>query len=68
MTPFQILSDLHIETGVLYPVESIIPHSEVLVLAGDIGSFYNLAPLVDFLEKISCTSLRKPWLTLTTFT
>ena len=53
MTPFQILSDLHIETGVLYPVESIIPHSEVLVLAGDIGSFYNLAPLVDFLEKIS---------------
>jgi len=53
MTPFQILSDLHIETGVLYPVESVIPHSEVLVLAGDIGSFYNVAPLVDFLEKIS---------------
>jgi predicted phosphodiesterase len=53
MTPFQILSDLHIETGVIYPVESITPHSDVLVLAGDIGSFYNLEPLVDFLEKIS---------------
>jgi len=53
MTPFQIISDLHIETGVVYPVESITPHSEILVLAGDIGSFYHLDPLVDFLEKIS---------------
>ena len=53
MTPFQIISDLHLETGVVYPVKSITPHSEVLVLAGDIGSFYNLDPLVDFLEKIS---------------
>jgi predicted phosphodiesterase len=53
MTPFQIISDLHLETGVVYPVESITPHSEVMVMAGDIGSFYNLDPLGDFLDKIS---------------
>jgi predicted phosphodiesterase len=53
MTTFQILSDLHLETGVKYPVDTILPRSDILVLAGDIGSFYEPTAIIEFIQEIA---------------
>ena len=55
MTKFQIASDLHIEyknDDVPDPLEFITPTAEILILAGDIGSFYKINQLYEFLDKI----------------
>lgn len=54
MTTLQIASDLHIERhpGIPEPHDYIIPTTEVLVLAGDIGSLYKIDQLRAFLEKL----------------
>ena len=53
----QIASDLHIEyknDNVPEPLDFITPSADILVLAGDIGSFYKFNQLFTFLEKL-CT-------------
>ena len=55
MTSFQIASDLHIEyknNDVHDPLNYIIPSAEVLILAGDIGSFYKHHQLKSFLKRL----------------
>jgi Icc-related predicted phosphoesterase len=55
MMNFQIASDLHIEYNNdkdLDPLTFITPSADVLILAGDIGSYYKLDQLGTFLEKI----------------
>ena len=55
MTKFQIVSDLHIEyknNNVPDPLDLITPSAEILILAGDIGSFYKINQLYEFLDKI----------------
>jgi predicted phosphohydrolase len=55
MTTIQIASDLHIEYKnnlVPNPLDFITPSADVLVLAGDIGSFYKLNQLTEFLEAL----------------
>lgn len=55
MTKFQIVSDLHIEyknTDVPDPLSLITPSAEILILAGDIGSFYQYDQLKKFLSKL----------------
>ena len=55
MTKFQIVSDLHIEyknNNVPDPLDFITPSAEILILAGDIGSFYKINQLYEFLNKI----------------
>lgn len=51
---FQILSDLHIEefSYTPNPEDYVIPDAENLILAGDIGSFYKIEQLTDFLVKL----------------
>jgi Icc-related predicted phosphoesterase len=52
----QIASDLHIEydnDGIVDPLNYITPSADVLVLAGDIGSFYKYEQLHNFLSRIS---------------
>ena len=52
MTKFQIVSDLHIEyktNKVPDPLTLITPTADVLILAGDIGSFYKFYQLETFL-------------------
>jgi predicted phosphohydrolase len=52
MTNFQIVSDLHIEyktNEVPDPLTLITPSADVLILAGDIGSFYQYNQLKTFL-------------------
>ena len=52
MTNFQIVSDLHIEyktNEVPDPLTLITPSAEILILAGDIGSFYQYDQLQTFL-------------------
>lgn len=52
MTNFQIVSDLHIEyrtNEVPDPLTLITPSAEILILAGDIGSFYQYNQLKTFL-------------------
>lgn len=52
MLTFQIASDLHIECNTqnyLDPLSFITPVSDILILAGDIGSFYKLNQLKTFL-------------------
>lgn len=52
----QIASDLHIEydnDGLVDPLEYITPSGDVLILAGDIGSFYKYTQLHDFLNRVS---------------
>ena len=55
MSTLQIASDLHIEQSDDIPnaTEYIIPISEVLILAGDIGSLYKLDQLQGFLEQLN---------------
>ena len=55
MTKFQIASDLHIEyknNDVPNPLDFITPSADILILAGDIGSFYKIKQLYEFLDKI----------------
>ena len=55
MTDFQIVSDLHIEyknNEIPDPLTLIKPKSDVLILAGDIGSLYKYQQLHGFLEKL----------------
>lgn len=55
MTSFQIASDLHIEyknNEVPDPLTFITPTAEILILAGDIGSFYKFNQLKEFLVKL----------------
>jgi predicted phosphohydrolase len=52
---FQIASDLHIEyknNNVPDPLDYIVPNAEILILAGDIGSFYKINQLHEFLTKV----------------
>jgi predicted phosphohydrolase len=52
MTKFQIVSDLHIEyktDEVPDPLTLITPSADILILAGDIGSFYQYNQLKTFL-------------------
>jgi Icc-related predicted phosphoesterase len=55
MVTFQIASDLHIEyknDEVPDPLDFITPSSDILILAGDIGSFYKNSQLKEFLTKL----------------
>lgn len=54
MTTVQIASDLHIECNdtVPDPLDFITPSADVLILAGDIGSFYKLEQLTKFLKDL----------------
>lgn len=55
MFNFQIASDLHIEyknSDVPEPLDYIKPSADILILAGDIGSFYKIEQLTEFLRKI----------------
>ena len=55
MVNFQIVSDIHIEyksDEVPDPLTLITPTADVLILAGDIGSFYKLEQLNYFLQKL----------------
>ena len=55
MTTFQIVSDLHIEyknDEVPDPLSLITPSANILILAGDIGSFYKYKQLKLFLERL----------------
>lgn len=55
MTSFQIASDLHIEyknDEVPDPLTLITPSSDILILAGDIGSLYKYDQLKTFLIKL----------------
>ena len=55
-TNIQIVSDLHIEYRndiVPNPLDYITPSASILVLAGDIGSFYKINQLEGFLTQLS---------------
>lgn len=55
MTNFQIVSDLHIEyksNEVPDPLTLITPSADILILAGDIGSFYQYDQLKTFLVNL----------------
>jgi len=55
MMTIQIASDLHIEYKndlVPNPLDYIVPSADILVLAGDIGSFYKIEQLTAFLESL----------------
>jgi predicted phosphohydrolase len=55
MTKFQLVSDLHIEyknNSFVDPLSYITPVADILIMAGDIGSFYKIKQLNDFLEKV----------------
>lgn len=55
MITLQIASDLHIEyqnDNVPDPLDFITPSADILILAGDIGSFYKFKQLSTFLEKL----------------
>jgi predicted phosphodiesterase len=55
MTTIQISSDLHIEVGghdIPDPLTLITPMSDILILAGDIGSLYKYEQLEGFLSRL----------------
>lgn len=55
MTKFQIVSDLHIEyknDEIPDPLTLITPSSDILILAGDIGSLYKYEQIEGFLKKL----------------
>ena len=55
MLELQICSDIHIEyksDEIPDPLDYITPSAEILVLAGDIGSFYKIEQLKGFLERL----------------
>ena len=54
MVTVQIASDLHIEyknNNIPNPLDFITPSADILILAGDIGSFYKIQQLTEFLKK-----------------
>lgn len=56
MPTLQFMSDLHIEydsNTCPDPLDYIIPKSDILILAGDIGSIYKIQQLKEFLTKLS---------------
>ena len=56
-TTFQIASDLHIEyknDEPCNPLKFITPSADILILAGDIGSFYKMNQLKTFLTELCC--------------
>jgi predicted phosphohydrolase len=56
MPTIQFMSDLHIEYDSNIcpdPLDYIIPKSDILILAGDIGSIYKIEQLKEFLTKLS---------------
>ena len=55
MLELQICSDLHIEyksDEIPDPLDYITPKADILILAGDIGSFYKIEQLKGFLKKL----------------
>ena len=55
MVTVQIASDLHIEyknNDVPNPLDFITPSADILILAGDIGSFYKIEQLSQFLKNL----------------
>jgi predicted phosphohydrolase len=55
MVDLQIASDLHIEyknDDIPDPLDYITPSADILILAGDIGSFYKIEQLEGFLVKL----------------
>lgn len=61
MLSFQIASDIHIEyrnNDLHNPWDYITPEADILVLAGDIGSFYKINQLENFLT-ILCSKFKK---------
>ena len=57
MVSIQIASDLHIEcidNDDVDPLDFVTPEAPILILAGDIGSFYRQKQLKNFLTKL-CT-------------
>lgn len=55
MLNLQIVSDLHIEyknDETPNPLDYITPEAEILILAGDIGSFYKINQLREFLSQL----------------
>ena len=55
MVSIQIASDLHIEcidNDDVDPLDFVIPEAPILILAGDIGSFYRQKQLKNFLTKL----------------
>lgn len=56
MFTFQLASDLHleyIESDDIDPLDFITPSADILILAGDIGSFYRMEQLSLFMERLS---------------
>ena len=56
MINFQLMSDIHIEyknDDVPNPLDYITPSSDILILAGDIGSLYKYKQLNEFLKKLA---------------
>lgn len=55
MTILQIASDLHIEyknDSIPNPLNYITPKADILILAGDIGSFYKINQLTKFMQEL----------------
>lgn len=55
MTKIQIASDLHIEYKndfIPNPLDFITPSADILILAGDIGSFYKMEQLTEFMKQL----------------
>lgn len=55
MTTIQFVSDLHIEYNddiAANPLNFITPSADILILAGDIGSFYKIKQLTNFCETL----------------
>ena len=55
MNTFQFISDLHLETfdnDDVNPLDFVKPSSDILIMAGDIGSLYKLKQLKNFLERV----------------
>ena len=53
---FQILSDLHIESGnpsALKVLRDIEPLTPILIIAGDMGSFHNTRPMINGLREVA---------------
>ena len=55
---FQIISDLHLESEPQATILKNIPVlSDILVMAGDIGSFYDIDPILELLRE-ACSKFK----------